>query len=50
VTLPSKFLVPFGIDRRRKREALAKLEAAGLIAIKVSHGRTANITLLREET
>src|SRR5262249_58759879 len=47
VTLPTSELVDLGIDRHRKREGLAKLEAAGgLIRIKRKGvGRAAKITL-----
>ena len=34
-----------GIDRRRKREALIRLERAGLIRVRNSRGRSAAITL-----
>jgi len=46
VTLPAGELAEHGITRRRKNEALAKLEAAGLIRIKkMAAGRTAKVTL-----
>jgi hypothetical protein len=46
VTLPADELAEFGITRRRKNEALATLEAAGLVRIeKVAAGRAAKVTL-----
>jgi hypothetical protein len=45
VTLPSGELAELGIDRRRKREALVKLQSAGLIEVENKPGRTAQITL-----
>jgi len=46
VTLPAGELAELGIDRRRKNEALAKLEAAGLIRVeRVPIGQKAKVTL-----
>jgi hypothetical protein len=46
VTLPADELAGFGIDRRRKWEALTKLETAGLIRVeKTAPGRSAKVTL-----
>jgi len=46
VTLPAGELAELGIDRRRKGEALAKLQAARLIQIrKVPTGRAAEVRL-----
>jgi hypothetical protein len=46
VTLPAGELAELGITRRRKNEALAKLEAAGLIRLeKVATGRSTKVTL-----
>jgi hypothetical protein len=46
VTLPAGELAELGITRRRKNEALTKLEAAGLIRIKkMAAGRAAKVTL-----
>jgi hypothetical protein len=45
VTLPNAELAELGIDWRRKREALARLQSAGLIEVKSTRGRTARITL-----
>jgi hypothetical protein len=46
VTPPADELRALGIDRRRKREALSKLQAAGLIKIrKAPVGRPAKVTL-----
>jgi hypothetical protein len=46
VTLPASELAELGIDYRRKGEALAKLEAAGLIRIeRTGAGRSIRITL-----
>ena len=46
VTLPTAELVELDIDRRRKREALAKLQNAGLIRVENRAGHTARITLI----
>jgi hypothetical protein len=47
VTLPAADLAELGINRRRKNEALPKLQSAGLIRIeKPSAGRSAEMTLL----
>ena len=46
VTLPSAELASLGVDRRRKREALAKLRSADLIKVRNSVGQTARITVL----
>ena len=46
VTLPSAELGPLGVDRPRKREALTRLQNAGLIEVKNATGRTAQVTLL----
>ena len=46
VTLPGSELAELGIDRRRKREALAKLEDAGLVRLEQAGiGRSARVTL-----
>jgi hypothetical protein len=46
VTLLASELAEHGITRQRKAEALAKLEAAGLLRIeKVAPGRAAEVTL-----
>jgi hypothetical protein len=46
VTLPASELAELGITRQRKAEALAKLEAAGMIRIgKMAIGRSAKVTL-----
>ena len=46
VTLPIEELRKLGIDRRRRREGLIKLQAAGLIRIKkASAGRSAKVRL-----
>jgi hypothetical protein len=46
VTLPADELAELGITRRRKNEALIKLEAAGLIRLeKTASGRSAKVTL-----
>jgi hypothetical protein len=46
VTLPAGELAELGITRRRKNEALIKLEDAGLVRIeKVAVGRAAKVTL-----
>jgi hypothetical protein len=46
VTLPSRELAELGITRRRKNEALPKLQAAGLIRIeRQALGRSAKVTL-----
>jgi hypothetical protein len=46
VTLPINELGELGIDRNRKNEALAKLEAAGLIRVeRMSPGQSAKVTL-----
>jgi hypothetical protein len=45
VTLPGSELAMLGINRFRKREALAKLEAAGLIRLERAAGRTTKVTL-----
>jgi hypothetical protein len=51
VTLPSTELVELGIDRKLKRKALTRLEAARLIRIeKVGPGQSVRVTLLRRET
>ena len=50
VTLPNADLAELSIDWRRKREALAKLQHAGLIKVKNTTGRTARITLKWRET
>ncbi len=46
VTLPTGELAVYGVTRQRKAEALAKLEAARLVAVEAANGRTARITLL----
>jgi hypothetical protein len=47
VTLPAAELAEVGIPRRRKNEALAKLQAAGLIRIEsMPPGRSAKVTLI----
>jgi hypothetical protein len=47
VTLPAADLAELGISRRRKNEALPKLQDAGLIRIeKPAAGRSAEVTLL----
>jgi hypothetical protein len=47
VTLPAVELAELGIARRRKNEALARLQAAELIRVEgVSKGRSAKVTLL----
>jgi hypothetical protein len=46
VTLPAGELAALDIDRRRKSEALGKLQAAGLIKVQNRAGHTAKITLL----
>jgi hypothetical protein len=46
VTLPSDELDELGIDRRRKGEALTKLQQAGLIKVENARGRTARVTLI----
>jgi hypothetical protein len=45
VTLPAVELADLGITRPRKHEALAKLEAAGLIRVERVAGRTAKVIL-----
>jgi hypothetical protein len=46
VTLPASELAELGIIRRRKNEALARLQAAGLIQIEsVPTGQSAKVTL-----
>jgi hypothetical protein len=51
VTLPSAELAELGIDRKLKRNALVRLEAAGLIRIeKVGPGRSVRVTLLWRKT
>ena len=45
VKLPTSDLAGTEIDRRRKREALIRLERAGLIRVRNSRGRSAAITL-----
>jgi hypothetical protein len=46
VTLPAADLAELGIDRRRKNEALARLQAAGLIRIENTRaGHSAKVTL-----
>ena len=45
VTLPTTELAELDIDRRRKREALARLQSAKLIRVKNTAGRTSRITL-----
>jgi hypothetical protein len=46
VTLPAGDLAELGINRQRKAEALAKLEAAGVIRLeRVVAGRSAKVTL-----
>jgi hypothetical protein len=45
VTLPATNLAELEVDRRRKREALAQLQRAGLIEVRNQAGRTARITL-----
>ena len=46
VTLPAGELAEHGITRRRKNEALAKLEAAGLIRVeRMGRGQSAKVTL-----
>ena len=45
VTLPSGGLAELGIDRQRKREALDRLQAAGLISVERDPGHTARVTL-----
>jgi hypothetical protein len=46
ITLPTDGLSDFGIDRRRKREALIRLQVAGLIKIgKAPIGRPVKVTL-----
>jgi hypothetical protein len=47
VTLPLEELAELGVNRRRKNEALAKLQAAGLIRIEsAGAGQSAEVTLL----
>jgi hypothetical protein len=47
VTLPSAELAELGIDRSKKRRALAQLASAGFIRIeKNAPGRTSKVTLL----
>jgi hypothetical protein len=45
VTLPGSELAELGINRRRKHEALAKLEAVGLIRAEGMAGRSTDVTL-----
>jgi hypothetical protein len=46
VTLPAAELAELGITRRRKNEALARLQAAGLIRVEnMPRGQSAKITL-----
>jgi hypothetical protein len=46
VTLPTEELKDLGVSRRRKNEALAKLQAVGLIRIeKAPAGQSAKVTL-----
>jgi DNA-binding MarR family transcriptional regulator len=47
---PNGFLERFGVDRYMKRRALAKLEAAGLIAVKRSPRRAPIVTLLDQKS
>ena len=49
VTLPSGELAELGIDRRRKGEALTKLQRAGLIKVDNVRGRTAKVTLIWQQ-
>jgi len=46
VTLPGSELAEVGVDRRRKREALAKLETMGLIRLGKAVGRSTKVTLI----
>jgi len=47
VTLPPEELKELGVSRRRKNEALAKLQAAGLIRIEsAGAGQSAKVTML----
>jgi hypothetical protein len=47
VTLPANELAELGIIRRRKNEALVKLQAAGLIRIETNRkGQSAKVSLL----
>src|SRR5262249_59316030 len=46
VTLPAKELAELGIDRRRKHEALTKLESARLIRLEKATGQSTKGTLL----
>jgi hypothetical protein len=46
VTLPNDELASLGVNRRRKQEALVKLQDADLIKVKNATGHTARITLL----
>jgi len=46
VTLPTAELAELGVDRSLKQKALARLEAAGLIRIENTKGRSAKVTLL----
>jgi hypothetical protein len=48
VTLPTTELAEFDIDRSRKRDALARLQRAGLIKVGNMPGHTARITLIRQ--
>jgi hypothetical protein len=49
VTLPAGELAELGITRRRKNEALAKLQSAGLIEVETAAaGRAAQLTLTWE--
>jgi hypothetical protein len=45
VTLPAAELAELGIDRRRKQEALAMLQAAGLVNAERIAGHTTKVTL-----
>jgi hypothetical protein len=46
VTLPGEELTAVGINRKRKSEALMKLEAAGFVRLKKTVGRSIRATLL----
>jgi hypothetical protein len=48
VTLPSRLLAAFEVDKDCKARALRALEGAGLITVERSDGRAARITLLDE--
>ncbi len=45
VTLPTSELAELDVDRRRKHEALTRLQNAGLIKVEKLAGQTARITL-----